>query len=407
MPTYKFVGRDASGTKITGLLEGASADSIATALANKGVTPLQVTEAAQLENWIDQLNESLASKKVEITELVMFCRQMYTITKSGIPLIKGIQGLSKSMSHRHFKRALEDIVVRLESGIELSQAMRHHKDIFSSLFLSMVQVGENSGQLEEVFDQMSFYLERDLETQKSVTAALRYPMFVMIALALAMVAINIWVIPAFAAMFAKFDAALPLPTIILLGVSDFFVTFWPYMLVGLFVLIVGAREYLKTEKGASNWGRWKLKLPVVGDILERATVARYCRALALMLKSGVPIVQSLDLCAKAIDNPYLAEKIHKIRSGIERGDTLVRTHQASGMFSPLVMQMIAVGEESGQIDTLLAEMAGFYEREVDYDLKKIGDRIEPILIVIMAVFVMILALGIFLPMWSMYDVQKR
>lgn len=407
MPVYKFTGRDASGLKVTGMLEGASADAIASALLGRGVTPLQVVEAAQIESWFDQLNESLASKKVETADLVMFCRQMYTITRAGIPLMKGLQGLAKSMSHRHFKRALEDIVTRLESGVDLSTAMRFHQDIFSSLFLSMVQVGENSGQLEQVFDQMSFYLERDLETQKSVKAALRYPMFVMIALAAAMVAINIWVIPAFADMFKKFDAELPLPTIILLAISDFFVTYWPHMLVALAVLIVGVRQYLKTEVGALKWGRYKLHLPIVGDILERATVARYCRAFALMLKSGVPIVQALDLCAKAIDNPYLAEKIHKIRSGIERGDSMVRTHQASQMFSPLVMQMISVGEESGQVDSLLEEMAAFYEREVDYDLKKIGDRIEPILIVVMAVFVLILALGIFLPMWSMYDVQKR
>lgn len=406
MPSYKFTGRDASGAKVSGLLEGGSADAIASALANQGITPLHVSEADQLESWFDQLNESLASKEVETADLVMFCRQMYTISKAGIPLMKGLQGLAKSMSHRHFKRALEDIVTRLESGIELSNAMRYHQDIFSSLFLSMVQVGENSGQLEQVFDQMSYYLERDLETQKTVKAALRYPMFVMIALAGAMVAINIWVIPAFAAMFAKFDADLPLPTVILLGVSKFFVTFWPHMLVVLTVVVVGAKQYLKTEQGALNWGRYRLQLPVVGDILERATVARYCRAFALMLKSGVPIVQSLDLCAKAIDNPYLAAKIRKIRSGIERGDSLVRTHQASKMFNPLVMQMISVGEESGQVDILLAEMASFYEREVDYDLKKIGDRIEPILIVVMAIFVMILALGIFLPMWSMYDVQK-
>lgn len=407
MPTYKFTGRDANGGKVQGLLEGSSADAIASALSNRGITPLQVEEAAQIENWVERLNESLASKVVETADLVMFCRQMYTITKAGIPLMKGLQGLAQSMSHRHFRRALEDIVERLESGMDLSTAMRFHQDIFSSLFLSMVKVGESSGQLEQVFDQMSFYLERDLETQKSVKAALRYPIFVMMALAAAMVAINIWVIPAFAAMFEKFNSELPLPTIILLAVSDFFVTFWPHMLVGLAVTIVGVKQYLKTEQGALNWGRYKLQLPIVGDILERATVARYCRAFALMLKSGVPIVQALDLCSKAIDNPYLAVKINKIRSGIERGDSMVRTHQASKMFSPLVMQMIAVGEESGQVDALLEEMAEFYEREVDYDLKKIGDRIEPILIVIMALFVMILALGIFLPMWSMYDVQKR
>lgn len=406
MTAFRFVGRDAEGNKVTGNLEGASVDAVATALANRGLTPIQIHQSSQAEDWQETIDEFLASKRVEPADLIMFCRQMYTITKAGIPLIKGVQGLAKSLKHRHFKRALEDIVVRLESGVELSAAMRHHGDIFDSLFLAMITVGETSGRLEEVFDQMSFYLERDLETSKSVKSALRYPSFVLLALAVAMVVINIWVIPAFANMFSKFSAQLPLPTRILVGVSDFFVLYWPYLLVSTILIAVGLRQYFSTPEGAKNWGRWSFKLPVVGDILERATIARYCRAFALMLQSGVPIVQAIELCSRAVDNPYLAEKIRAIRTGIERGDSLTRTHNASGLFSPLVMQMISVGEESGQVDQLLAEVASYYEREVDYDLKKIGDRIEPLLIVVMAGFVLILALGIFLPMWEMYSVQK-
>lgn len=407
MTLFRFVGRDVEGMKVSGNMEGTSSDVIASVLMSRGITPVEIHASTVSEDWRESIDDMLASKRVEISDLIMFCRQMYTITKAGIPLMKGLQGLAKSMNHRHFRRALEDIGIRLESGVELSAAMRHHGDIFDSLFLSMIVVGESSGRLEEVFDQMSFYLERDLETRKSIKSALRYPSFVLMALAIAMVVVNIFVIPAFAAMFAKFAAQLPLPTRILLGVSDFFIHFWPHLLVLTIVLAIGVREYLKTPEGAKNWGRWSFKLPVVGDILERATVARYCRALALMLQSGVPIVQAIELCAKAVDNPYLAQKILAIKTGIERGDSLTRTHNASGMFSTLVMQMIAVGEESGQVDQLLAEVASYYEREVDYDLKKVGDRIEPILIVIMAGFVLILALGIFLPMWEMYSVQKQ
>ena len=154
------------------------------------------------------------------------------------------------------------------------------------------------------------------------------------------------------------------------------------------------------------WGQKKLQLPIVGDILERGAMARYSRSFALMLKSGVPLPTSLELCSRVIDNLYLGEKIRAIRTGIERGDSLLRTHTGSGMFTPLVLQMIAVGEESGQVDELLAEVASYYEREVDYDVDSLGAKIEPILIIIMAGFVLILALGIFLPMWSMYDIQK-
>jgi MSHA biogenesis protein MshG len=278
--------------------------------------------------------------------------------------------------------------------------------VFSPLFISLVSVGENSGRLDLTFMQLAEYMERDLLTSRNIRQALRYPTFVIIALVLAMAIINIKVIPAFAGMFSKFGAQLPLPTRILIGVSDFFVAYWPLMLVAIIAVSIAVWRYVKTPAGAKLWGRKKLSLPIIGDVIERASMARYSRSFALMLDAGMPLTTALDLCAKVIDNAYLAEKINGIRSGVERGESLYQTHLMSGMFTPLVLQMIAVGEESGQVDTLLAEVAGFYEREVDYDVKKLSDKIEPLLIVIMAGFVLVLALGIFLPMWEMYNIQK-
>src|SRR5690606_36540612 len=263
------------------------------------------------------------------------------------------------------------IVERLEKGVELSVAMRAHPKIFNHLYVSMISVGENSGRLDLVFRQLVDYMERDLATIKSIKSALRYPSFVLIALAVAMLVINLKVIPAFAGMFAKFGAELPLPTRILIGTSDFFVAFWPYLL-GLTVIVsLRVYNYVQTDEGSRVWGRTKLRMPVVGDILERASMARYARAFSLMLKAGLPISNALELCARAIDNAYLADKIRAIRSGIERGEGFYQTHATSGMFTPLVLQMISVGEESGQVDTLLTEVAEFYEREVEYDVKQI------------------------------------
>ena len=310
------------------------------------------------------------------------------------------------MSHPTLKTTLDDIADDLETGMQLSAAMVRHDHVFDNLYINMVKVGEDSGQLEAVFDQLSEYLERDQETKKRIKTALRYPSFVLFALAVAMVVVNIFVIPAFADMFARFEAELPTPTRILIGTSNFFVDYWPYLLVVLIAAIFGFRNFTKTEQGAIWWGETKLKIPLVGDIINRALMARYARSFALMLQSGVPLPQALELCAKAIDNPFLAEKIREIKSGVERGGSLLRTHNASDMFTPLVLQMIAVGEESGQVEELLKEVSGFYEREVDYDIKTLSDRIEPIMIVLMAGFVLILALGIFLPMWEMYNVQK-
>jgi len=406
MAIYQFKGRNAEGRLINGQVDAANTDAAAGQLLGRGITPVAMEELLVKLSLSEKLERATNLGKVEDVELIMFARQMYTISKSGIPLVKGLRGLAASLRNYTFQRALNDIVERLETGVELSTAMRSHPKIFNNLFISMVSVGENSGRLDLIFKQLSEYMERDLNTNKSIKTALRYPMFVLIAVTIAMAIINIKVIPAFAGMFANFGAQLPLPTRILVGLSDFFVAYWVYMLV----IVVGGTlwftNYIKTHEGSRWWGKKKLGLIIVGDIIERASLARYSRSFGLMLAAGLPISNALELCARAIDNNYLGDKIRGIRGGIERGEGLYQTHLVSGMFTPLVLQMISVGEESGQVDVLLAEVAEFYEREVEYDTKLLGDRIEPLMIVIMAGFVTVLALGIFLPMWDMYSIQK-
>lgn len=406
MTIYAFRGRNTEGRLVNGQVDASSPDAAASQLLGRGVTPLALDEQKIAQNLSERWQEMTNTGRVKTVELIMFCRQMYTITKSGIPLIKGLRGLSATMRNYAFQKALEDIIERLESGIELSTAMRHHPKIFNTLFVSMIAVGEGSGRLDLVFKQLTDYMERDQNTIKSIKTALRYPTFVLLALAIALAVVNLKVIPAFAGMFEKFGADLPLPTRILVGTSNFFVTFWPYIAAVLVLGSFAIYSYINSPEGSRVWGRKKLRLIVIGDIIERASLARYARAFGLMLQAGLPISNALELCARAIDNPYLGDKIRGIRAGIERGEGLFQTHLTSGMFTPLVLQMISVGEESGQVDTLLAEVAEFYEREVEYDVKNLSDRIEPIMIIIMAAFVTILALGIFLPMWDMYAIQK-
>lgn len=406
MSLFKFSGRSAQGLSINGQLEAASVDAVAASLIGRGITPIKIEEITVTATTLRKLNKLLGADKVSETELIMFCRQMQTVCRAGIPLTRGIRGLAASIHHESFRDILNNVADRLETGIGLSQAMRHHPATFNHLFVSMISVGESSGNLDEIFQQIGFYLERDDETKKRIKSAVRYPSFVATALVVAVAAINIWVIPAFAQMFAKFNAQLPILTRVLIATSNLFVNYWPYMLVALVGSVIGIYKFLQTEKGALQWGEKKLDFPIVGGLIERASMARYARSFGLMLRAGVPITQALNLCAAAIDNPWLAAKIRRIREGVERGDSLLRTHLQAAMFTPLVLQMIAVGEESGQVESLLTDVAEFYEREVDYDLKTLTDRIEPILIVVMAGFVTVLALGIFLPMWSLYDVQS-
>lgn len=406
MAVYEFKGRNAEGRLITGQVDASSQDAAVNQLLRRGITPVDISEFIEQLSFSERFVRATNRGRVEKVELIMFCRQMHTISRAGIPLVKGLRGLSASLRNYAFQQALNDVVERLEAGVELSTAMRAHPKIFDNLFVSLVSVGENSGRLDLVFKQLSEYMERDLATIKSIKTALRYPSFVLIAISIAIVVINVKVIPAFANLFATFGADLPLPTRILIGISDFFVDFWLYLLLIISALVAWVYHYIKTPEGSRVWGRKKLKLIIVGDIIERASLARYARSFGLMLNAGLPLSNALELSARAVDNPYLGDKIRGIRAGVERGEGLFQTHLVSGMFTPLVLQMISVGEESGQVDALLAEVAAFYESEVEYDVKQLSDRIEPIMIVIMAGFVTVLALGIFLPMWDMYSIQK-
>ncbi|QFU24649.1 type II secretion system F family protein [Shewanella eurypsychrophilus] len=403
MAVYKYRGRDAQGQQVTGVVDATSESAAADQLMSRAVIPLELNETKEKPDF------SLAAifrPKVSLAELQIFSRQMYSLTRSGIPILRAIAGLSETTHSQRMRDALNDISEQLTSGRPLSSAMNHHPDVFDALFVSMVHVGENTGKLEDAFIQLSGYIEREQETRRRIKAAMRYPTFVLIAIAIAMVILNIMVIPKFADMFSRFGADLPWATKILIGTSSAFVNYWPAMLVGLIATFIGIRYWHNSEKGEKQWDQWKLHIPAIGSIIERSTLSRYCRSFSMMLSAGVPMTQALSLVADAVDNAYMHDRIVGMRRGIESGDSMLRVSNQSQLFTPLVLQMVAVGEETGQIDQLLNDAADFYEGEVDYDLKNLTAKLEPILIGFVACIVLILALGIYLPMWDMLNVVK-
>ncbi|NRB22625.1 type II secretion system F family protein [Shewanella sp.] len=403
MAVYKYRGRDASGQQVTGVVDAASESAAADQLMSRGVIPLELIEAKERQDFS---LASLFKAKVSLSELQIFSRQMYSLTRSGIPILRAIAGLSETTHSQRMRDALDDISEQLTAGRPLSSAMNHHQDVFDSLFVSMVHVGENTGKLEDAFMQLAGYIEREQETRRRIKAAMRYPTFVLIAITIAMVILNIMVIPKFADMFSRFGAELPWATKLLIGTSSLFVNYWPAMLVGAIGTYIGIRYWHNSEKGEKQWDKWKLHIPAVGSIIERSTLSRYCRSFSMMLSAGVPMTQALSLVADAVDNAYMHDRIVAMRRGIEAGESMLRVSNNSQLFTPLVLQMVAVGEETGQIDQLLNDAADFYEGEVDYDLKNLTAKLEPILIGFVAGIVLILALGIYLPMWDMLNVVK-
>ncbi|KQY01516.1 MSHA biogenesis protein MshG [Massilia sp. Root133] len=408
MPFFAYKGRNARGELMQGVLEGADSSAIADQLFGTGVTPLDITPTTRKATTPgnaaganDSLWERLTRKKVTSIDVQLFSRQIYTLLKSGVPIMRGLAGLQESATNKSFARVIQDLRESLDAGRELSTAMRRHTECFTPFYLSMVRVGEMTGRLEEVFLRLFDHLEFDRDMRDRVKTAMRYPTFVIIAMIAAMVVVNVFVIPQFEKVFQSFHAELPLMTRILITTSRFTVEYWPVMLGAALAAFFGVRAWTRTVSGRLAWDRWKLRFPIAGKIIHKATMARFARSFALSIRSGVPIVQALSVVAQTADNAYLTMRLDQMRDGVERGESILRTATNAQVFTPIVLQMIAVGEESGSLDDLMDEIAQMYEREVDYELKTLSSQIEPILITFLGAMVLVLALGIFLPIWDL------
>jgi MSHA biogenesis protein MshG len=408
MPFFAYKGRNARGEMMQGVLEGADSGAVADQLFGTGVTPLEITPTtrkatagAARAGAGEGLWERLTRKKVTSIDVQLFSRQIHTLLKSGVPIMRGLAGLQESATNKSFARVLQDLRESLDAGRELSTAMRRHTECFTPFYLSMVRVGEMTGRLEEVFLRLFDHLEFDRDMRDRVKTAMRYPTFVIVAMVAAMIIVNVFVIPQFEKVFKSFHAELPLMTRILIATSRFTVDYWPVMAGMALAACLAFRAWTRTASGRLTWDRYKLRFPIAGKIIHKATMARFARSFALSIRSGVPIVQALTVVAQTADNAYLTQRLDQMRDGVERGESILRTATNAQVFTPVVLQMIAVGEESGSLDDLMDEIAQMYEREVDYELKTLSSQIEPILITFLGAMVLVLALGIFLPIWDL------
>lgn len=407
MPVFEYQARNRRGESMSGTMDAETAERVAEQLFNSGITPVQIQQMEQRETAAKDAGNLLQmffQQKVTLDELIMLCRQMRTLLRAGVPILKGLSGLAESVDNPTLSRVLVEVYQQLESGRELNAALAQHPDVFAPLFVALVRVGESTGQLAEAFSILAEYLEAEKQTRQRIKSALRYPMIVIGAVIVAMVVINIWVVPVFAGIFEKYDAELPVMTQILLGTSNFMLNWWPFLLTAVIVAVVAFRFWVDTDAGRYAWDKSLLRAPLIGHILKKATLGRFAQSLAMVIKSGVPMVQGLTVVAGVVNNAYVSERVLSMRDGIEKGDSISRTAAATGLFTPLVLQMIAVGEETGEIDNLLLETSLHYDAEVKYALDNLSSAIEPVVITILGVMVTVLALGVFLPMWNLAGV---
>ena len=323
MATYNFKGRSASGNAVNGKIEAMSSDAAAGQLIERGITPVTISEFSDKNaNSIDF--KKYLVQKPTLEELLFFCRQMYSLTKAGVPLVKSLNSLLETTKNPLMAQAMIDIVAGLDGGREFSVAMREHPKVFNNLFISMIHVGENTGQLEDAFKLIGQNIEREIDTRARIKSATRYPLFVVSSMVVAMVIINIMVIPKFSTVFKSFKAELPIFTRILLETSHVAVAYWPYVLVIIVAFIFTLRSYVQSNNGRLSWDKGKLKLPIFGSIMHRALLTRFSYTFSMTLRAGVPISDALDIAAKAETNTYFSTQIKTMRQSIERGEPLIR-----------------------------------------------------------------------------------
>ena len=401
MAAFDYKGRNSEGGLVAGVIDASNLEAAADTLLGSRITPIELKAAEDDVLGGRSLAQILVRERITPVELITFSRQMYNLTKAGLPLDRSIRGLEASLTNPALRRVLKSVIQSLERGNTLSEAMSQHPQVFNDLFLSLVRVGENTGRLDLAFQDLGRYMEIERKTDKQLKSATRYPAFVLMAMAGALAVITVFVIPAFSGVFDKLGADLPWQTKALIGASDFAVNYWPVILSVLVIGYGGFNYWSRSPRGGLIWDRARIRLPLVGTIFERIALARFAKTFAIMGRSGVPIVTALNVVADVVGNKFIGSRVAGMGSGVSRGESLYVTAQRSEIFLPLVLQMIAVGEESGNLPELLDEVSDFYDGEVEYDLDRLTASIEPILIMFIAVLVLILALGVFLPIWDL------
>jgi MSHA biogenesis protein MshG len=401
VPQFNYTGRNKERQPVSGVMEANSSALVAESLSAMGVIPVNIVLKVETETAKDTFSRMFGNKGINEQQLQLLTRQLYTLTKAGVPLLQALRGLRDSSVEEGLREIYQNLMGSLDEGYDLSQAMGRRRDVFDTFFVSMVRVGESTGRLTEVFLNLSDHLEFQRYMKQQVDSALRYPKFVVAAMAIALAVITVFVIPAFSKVFASMKTELPLMTRILLGTSEFVLHWWPAIILAVVAIFLGSKLYVRNPEGRLHWDRVKLKLPIAGQVVHKGVLARVCRSLALVLQSGIPVVQGLTLTTEVVDNAYIGQALVGLRASVERGESVLMASNRSGIFTPLVLQMIMVGEETGRLDEMLNEIGQMYQREVEYELKTMSQQIEPILIMVLGAMVLVLALGVFMPMWDL------
>jgi type II secretory pathway component PulF len=402
MPNYIYRARNTKGEVITGIIEGPHSEAVAEQLFSKGYIPIKIEEGKRQVSPGFQLFGRVRSE-----DLIVFSRQLSTLIVSGVSFLRGLETLSEQTKNKRLRLAIEEIRKDVEGGSSLSEALSRFPKIFSPLYISMIRVGEEGGVLDEILERLASLLEHEAETRARVKSATRYPIIVIIAITVAFFFLTTFVVPKFASLYASAKVTLPLPTQILIFLNKTIRTYWPLMIGAVIGLYFAFRAYIKTPSGRWNWDKFKIKVPIIGPVIEKTIMSRFARIFSTLYRSGIPMLHTLDIVSGTLGNVLIGRAVELIKDNVREGRGLAEPMVKTKVFPPMVVHMVAVGEETGALDNMLTKVSDYYDLEVEYSIRNLSTTLEPVLLLFLAGAVLFLALGIFLPIWDMIKVMKR
>ncbi len=406
MGIFQYKARDKFNRPKTGVLSASSIDLVAVKLKSEGYIPISIVP--KKENVAEVLSDKVSLRaKVSFSELNAFTRQFHTLQKSGIPILLSLTALEEQTKNPLFKKVIGKITTDIAAGLKLSVALEKYPRIFNKMYTNMVKTGEASGRLDEILWRLVVLGEHEERIRMRIKAATRYPIIVITALSLGFIVLTTFVVPRFAKIFSQFKVDLPLPTRILLGIHFIITKFWWLIIILVVAGVFAFLRIIRTNKGRLVWDTLKLKIPVFGPLILKIIVSRFTRVTAILLSAGVSILEVLDLTSEGAGNVVIARIINNIKISVNQGKGMLAPMKESGIFPSVVILMVSTGEQTGAMSELLTHVADYFDEQIDYTISNLVALIEPILIFILACGVLLMALGIFLPMWNIMSLFKK
>src|SRR5436190_2576065 len=398
--TYAYKVRDRGGNLISGTLVADNEGLVLQRLREQGLTPLEVGKQGR------GFNIELTKKKVKLKELAVFSRQFATMVNSGLPILRALSILADQTSSAELARVLGECRLDIEQGSSLSAALQKHPKIFNDLYVSMVKSGETGGSLDSVLLRLADMIENEVKLRGKIKSAMTYPIAVVALVSLIMAAMLLFVVPQFKSIYAQLGGSLPMPTRVLLTVSEIFKKLWFIVIAGIFIGRFVFRRWKATPAGRLSVDALKLRVPIFGSLFQKTALARFAGTLSMLLRSGVPILQALDIVSETVNNKVISKALNDVGSSVREGESMAKPLAKHKVFPPMVVQMLAVGEETGQVDVMLEKVSTFYNQEVEASVDALTSQIEPLLIAVVGGAVGMAVIALYMPMFNIIKLIK-